>query len=51
MPDEMGGWPASRRLLLLSNSRDADGRVLVYARAALEDALAGVGRAVSNGGA
>jgi len=46
MPNERAGWPAPRRLLLLSNSRDADGRVLVYARAALEEALAGVGRAV-----
>lgn len=46
MPNGTAGWPASRRLLLLSNSRDADGRVLVYARAALEEALAGVGRAV-----
>ena len=30
MPDEAAGWPASRRLLLLSNSRDVDGRVLAY---------------------
>ncbi|HSC30958.1 MAG TPA: dipeptidase PepE [Gemmatimonadaceae bacterium] len=46
MPNESRGRPAARRLLLLSNSRDAEGRVLVYARAALEDALAGVTRAV-----
>jgi len=45
MPNGSASWPACRRLLLLSNSRDADGRVLVYARAALEDALAGVTRA------
>jgi dipeptidase E len=46
MPNETAGWPASRRLLLLSNSRDVEGRVLVYARPALEDALAGVSQAV-----
>lgn len=38
--------PAGRRLLLLSSSRDAEGRFLTHARAALEAALAGVSRAV-----
>lgn len=46
MPNETAEWPASRRLLLLSNSRDVDGRVLAYARPALEEALAGVSQAV-----
>ncbi len=47
MPND--GWArtgARRRLLLLSNSRDAQGRFLVHARPALEEALSGVARAV-----
>ena len=41
-----GGARSGRRLLLLSNSRDAEGRFLVYARPAIEEALDGIRRAV-----
>lgn len=45
MPDD-APRDGARRLLLLSNSRDPEGRFLVHWRAALEAALAGVRRAV-----